>query len=126
MDPEEEIVPLREGLRPEAGGRLSERIALLSDIHANLPALRACLKNASELGANRILVCGDVIGDGPFPAETIDLLRSNPATQVLRGNVDRKILRQSRRKPRRLKKLLLERSAARRNRIWTTLELAPE
>jgi predicted phosphodiesterase len=59
-------------------------IAFLSDIHANLPALRSALAAAGERGAERIVVCGDIVGDGPFPAETVELLRSQRSLAAIR------------------------------------------
>lgn len=46
------------------------RIALLADIHANLPALEACLDAAGLLGADRLVFLGDLVGYGPDP-ETV-------------------------------------------------------
>ena len=46
------------------------RIAVLSDIHGNLPALEAVL---AELEADLVVVGGDVAA-GPLPAETLDAL----------------------------------------------------
>ena len=51
------------------------RIAALYDIHANLPALRAVLKEVDEAGADRIIVGGDVL-PGPLPRETLDVLQT--------------------------------------------------
>ncbi len=41
------------------------KLALLSDIHANLPALEACLEAVEALGADRIAFLGDFVGYGP-------------------------------------------------------------
>lgn len=46
------------------------RIAALYDIHANLPALDAVLKEVSDLKVDRIVVGGDVL-PGPMPGETL-------------------------------------------------------
>ncbi len=43
------------------------RIALLSDIHANLLALEACLEAAGKLGVDRLAFLGDFVGYGPDP-----------------------------------------------------------
>lgn len=62
------------------------RIAVLSDIHGNLPALEAVVP---ELDADLVVLCGD-IASGPFPLETLELLRSLPMpVQAVRGNADR-------------------------------------
>lgn len=63
------------------------RIAVLSDIHANLPALNACLEKLEELPFDRIISLGDQVGYGPYPNEVIDLLRTRRIPTVL-GNHD--------------------------------------
>jgi predicted phosphodiesterase len=47
------------------------RLALLSDIHANLPALEACLAAAQALGAERLVFLGDFVGYGPDPEAVV-------------------------------------------------------
>lgn len=59
-------------------------LALLGDIHSNLPALRAVLK---DIGHAEIFCLGDIVGYNPFPRETIDLLRKMNVSGV-RGNHD--------------------------------------
>jgi putative phosphoesterase len=62
------------------------RVAALYDIHGNLPALEAVV---AELDADLVVVGGDV-ASGPFPAETLALLRSVPMeVRFVRGNADR-------------------------------------
>ena len=64
-------------------------LALLYDIHGNLPALEAVLADARTAGARRWLLGGDYALFGAWPAETVArLLELEPATWV-RGNVDR-------------------------------------
>jgi diadenosine tetraphosphatase ApaH/serine/threonine PP2A family protein phosphatase len=61
------------------------RVAVLSDIHANLPALDAVL---AALGAvDAVWQLGDVVGYGPHPDEVVARLREAGATGV-RGNHD--------------------------------------
>jgi diadenosine tetraphosphatase ApaH/serine/threonine PP2A family protein phosphatase len=60
--------------------------ALLYDIHGNLPALEAVLADAR---ADRFLLGGDYALFGPFPAETVDALRSLPNATWIRGNGER-------------------------------------
>ncbi|MCA8954496.1 MAG: metallophosphoesterase family protein [Planctomycetes bacterium] len=60
-------------------------IAFISDIHSNTAALDAVLARIAELGADRIICLGDVIGYGPEPRET--LLRVMAACELsLVGN----------------------------------------
>jgi len=67
------------------------RVALIGDIHANLPALEAVLEHSAKLDANEIWNTGDFIGYGPFPEETIQRIRSLASLSIL-GNYDRKVL----------------------------------
>jgi diadenosine tetraphosphatase ApaH/serine/threonine PP2A family protein phosphatase len=61
------------------------RIAVLSDIHANVPALDAVLADAGDL--NGIWHLGDVVGYGPDPDGVVARLRERAAVGV-RGNHD--------------------------------------
>lgn len=97
------------------------KIALVSDVHANLPALRAALDIADRAGAERVVVAGDVVGDGPHPGEVIAELRARAAIAV-RGNVDRKVLALGTRRGK-LQKRLDRKGGQRRNRAWTALQL---
>lgn len=64
------------------------KYALISDIHANLPALEAVLE---DLGArddvDGVYHLGDLVGYGPWPSETVELLRSRGIAGVA-GNYD--------------------------------------
>jgi len=64
-------------------------LALLFDIHGNLPALDAVLGDARARGADRWLLGGDYAVFGGWPAETIARLRELPNATWIRGNVDR-------------------------------------
>ncbi|MEO8387089.1 MAG: metallophosphoesterase family protein [Polaromonas sp.] len=66
------------------------KIALLSDVHANLRALEACLAHASLQGAGRYAVLGDLVGYGPQPAEVVQRIRdlAHEGAIVLKGNHD--------------------------------------
>lgn len=97
------------------------KIALLSDVHANLPALRVALAVARRVGAERVVVAGDLVGDGPHPLEVVQALRQLGA-ECIRGNVDRKVLRVAARK-RRLAKGLRNPDGQKRNRAWTAARL---
>ena len=61
------------------------RIAVLSDIHANLPALDAVLAALGDVDA--VWHLGDVVGYGPHPDEVVARLREVDAVGV-RGNHD--------------------------------------
>ncbi len=51
------------------------RIAVLSDIHGNLPALRAVLDDVARRGADLVVDCGDLLSGPLWPADTAELLR---------------------------------------------------
>lgn len=64
------------------------RYALLSDIHANLPALEAVLAHiAGQPGLGATYHLGDLVGYAPWPNETVDLLRQAGIPGVA-GNYD--------------------------------------
>lgn len=67
------------------------RVAVLADIHGNLPALEAVLVELEAAAADLVVVCGDV-ASGPLPAESIELLRSLPNARFVRGNADRELV----------------------------------
>lgn len=66
------------------------RIALISDLHANLPATRAVLQDIAEIGCDAIWCAGDVVGRGPHPNEVVELLRAFEIPTV-QGNWDEAI-----------------------------------
>lgn len=66
-------------------------IALISDIHGNLPALEAVLEDAAQHDADEIWNLGDVLGYGPFPNEVVRELRAAQAVSII-GNYDLKVL----------------------------------
>jgi len=49
--------------------------AIISDLHANIPALEAVLRDIERRRADQILCLGDVIGYGPQPRETLQRAR---------------------------------------------------
>jgi len=63
-------------------------VAVLYDIHGNLPALEAVLSDAHQAGAERFLLGGDYALFGPSPEETVGRLRELDATWI-RGNGER-------------------------------------
>lgn len=61
------------------------RLAILADIHGNLPALEAVLVELERLQPDAVLLDGDLINGVPFSCEVIDLVRTRAWT-VVRGN----------------------------------------
>ncbi|MGD1075722.1 MAG: metallophosphoesterase family protein [Thermodesulfovibrionales bacterium] len=62
--------------------------AVLSDVHANLEALDAVLKDISKREINEILFLGDAVGYGPNPNECVKRLKGR-CKILLAGNHDR-------------------------------------
>lgn len=64
---------------------LGARLAVLADIHGNLPALEAVLADLQQYDVDGVIVAGDLVGGGPQSVEVIRLLRSLRAWMI-RGN----------------------------------------
>jgi predicted phosphodiesterase len=65
-------------------------LAVLYDIHANLPAVEAVLADARAKGATAFFLGGDLVGFGPFQRETLAVLRQlDEPTICIRGNGER-------------------------------------
>lgn len=62
-------------------------IGVISDVHANIPALEAVLADLRSGGVECIVCCGDVVGYGPWPREAIARLRDVDAL-CIQGNHD--------------------------------------
>ncbi len=71
------------------------RVAAISDIHGNLPALEAVLAEIDRQEVDEIVVAGDT-AHGPWPAEVVDLLGERGA-RCVRGNADREVIDRSER-----------------------------
>ena len=63
------------------------KIAIISDIHGNLEALKATLKDIEKRKVDKIICLGDIIAKGVHPKECLELVRKN-CEIVLRGNCD--------------------------------------
>ncbi len=74
------------------------KIAVLSDIHGNLPALNAVLRHARANGASGpMLNLGDSIGYGPFPNEVVQWMHGVQVINIL-GNYDKKVISKAHKK----------------------------
>jgi predicted phosphodiesterase len=62
-------------------------LAILADIHANLPALEAVLAFLHTKNIEYGIVIGDIVGYGPHPIECIELLQQSKF-DILKGNHD--------------------------------------
>ncbi len=65
------------------------KVGVISDVHANRPALEAVLEDMPTVEA--LLCAGDVVGYNPWPAECIDILRDR-VTACVMGNHDRAVV----------------------------------
>ena len=63
------------------------KYAILSDIHSNPVAFEQALEDARAHDVDKIICLGDVVGYGPDPARTVELVRKN-CDVVLMGNHD--------------------------------------
>ena len=84
---------LRRKLQPET----AMKFALISDVHANLPAFEACLARCEEMGVDQFVVLGDIVGYGPDPEVVTQKVMELAAqgASVIRGNHDEAIFASS-------------------------------
>jgi putative phosphoesterase len=66
------------------------RVAVLDDIHGNLPALEAVLAELEQVPHDLVVLGGDMV-HGPFPRETLETLLSLDGARLVRGNADRQL-----------------------------------
>lgn len=64
-----------------------DKIAIISDIHGNMPALRAVLEDIEKKDISKIICLGDLVGKGPEPDKVIDVIREKTIA-VTMGNWD--------------------------------------
>jgi protein phosphatase len=67
-----------------------DKIAIISDIHGNIPALETVLADIERRGIETIYCLGDLVGKGPQSALAVDVCRQRCAT-IVRGNWDEMI-----------------------------------
>jgi diadenosine tetraphosphatase ApaH/serine/threonine PP2A family protein phosphatase len=93
------------------------RTAILTDIHANLEALTACIEAAEKQKVDRFVCLGDTVGYGADPNAACDLVRARCAFTVL-GNHDAAVAGRM--------DYSYYYAAAREVLDWTALQLSPE
>lgn len=64
---------------------IRKRIAIIADIHGNLPALQAVIEDLEQAGVDEVLVGGDLVGRGPLGKAIVDEVRRR-GWQAVRGN----------------------------------------
>ena len=65
------------------------KIAVLADIHGNLPALQTVVSHIDRWNPDEVMVAGDVVNRGPRPLECLEIVKERQLTdgwQVVRGN----------------------------------------
>ena len=67
------------------------RYLVISDIHGNLPALTAVLRDCPPEAYDRLLVLGDLVGYGAEPGGVIERIRALTPHVVVRGNHDKAV-----------------------------------
>ena len=70
---------------------MDKTVALISDVHGNLDALKAVVADARESGLELFLNAGDAVGFGIYPSQVVQTLRSSMFLNVI-GNVDLEVL----------------------------------
>ena len=92
------------------------RILVISDIHANLPALEAVLAAAETFDA--VWCLGDLVGYGPDVNEVVEKVRSLPGLVCIMGNHDSAVIGQI--------ELAAFNREARESIIWTQAVISPD
>jgi putative phosphoesterase len=76
------------------------KIAVLSDVHGNLPALEAVLEDIACWRPDEVIVNGDLVNRGPLSLDVLQLLqREHPKARFLRGNHENWLVRASAQAP---------------------------
>ncbi len=68
------------------------RIGVISDIHNNVVALNTVLDRLYAENCEQIICCGDIIGIGPYPEETVQHIMRIPNIVAVRGNHEKYLL----------------------------------
>lgn len=66
------------------------KIAVISDIHANLHALTAVINDYEKRGVDKVFALGDYAMAGPQPVETLKFIMAQP-WEMIQGNTDKMI-----------------------------------
>lgn len=62
------------------------KVGVISDIHSNIIALKAVIDFLTKQGCKSFICCGDIIGIGPYPEQTVTCIRQLPNLTVVAGN----------------------------------------
>ena len=68
------------------------QLGVVTDIHNNLTALKVVVEKLQQIGCDKIICCGDIIGIGPYPEETVQYLMQISNLIAVRGNHEKYLL----------------------------------
>ncbi|MFY4776780.1 metallophosphoesterase family protein [Metabacillus sp. RGM 3146] len=71
-----------------------DKIAVISDIHGNIPALEAVLDHIEKQDIQKVFCLGDLVGKGPESKESINRIRS-ACQKTVKGNWDDFIIKET-------------------------------
>ena len=71
---------------------MSCSIGIITDIHNNITALKAVVARLDQMACDRVVCCGDIIGIGPCPEETVRFMMEIPDLIAVRGNHEKYLL----------------------------------
>ena len=70
------------------------KIGIITDVHSNIIALNAVLNEFEKIEVDKIICCGDIIGIGPNPEETVqELMKNEDKLIAIRGNHEQYLLK---------------------------------
>lgn len=68
------------------------KFGVITDIHNNFIALKTVVDRLNQLKCDKIICCGDIIGIGPYPEETVQYMMQIPNLIAVRGNHEKYLL----------------------------------
>lgn len=68
------------------------KIGIITDVHNNLIALKVIIAQFNQRKCDKIICCGDIIGIGPYPEQTVQYMMKIPNLSAVRGNHDRYLI----------------------------------
>lgn len=68
------------------------KLGIITDIHNNYVALKAVTEKLQQLECDKIICCGDIIGIGPYPEETVQYMMQISNLIAVRGNHEHYLL----------------------------------
>ena len=70
------------------------KIGIITDVHSNIIALNTVLNEFEKIEVDKIICCGDIIGIGPNPEETVqELMKNKDKLIAVRGNHEQYLLK---------------------------------